>query len=781
MFLLALLLQQSATPSVDTTLHSGRAGHTTVAPPRLTGEIVLDGKLDEPQWQVAARLGGFSQLLPVDGVAAADTTEIRVWYSTTALYIGVHAIDRSGTIRATLATRDQIFNDDNVQIYLSTFNDGRQATVFAVNPFGVQADGALNESGAVSCGYSNCAAVTRQQPNLSPDFVWNSKGIVTPDGYDVEIRIPFKSIRFQSGKVQTWGINILRVVQRTGQQETWTATRMGASSFLTQSGQLTGLTGIDAGHTLDLVPTVTTTDNAGPTGADGHWDSHAGRPQLGGDLAYGITPNLTLHATAHPDFSQVESDVTQFQFDPRQALFYPEKRPFFLDGIEQFDAPANLIYTRNIVQPIFAGKVTGKVGDNQIGALAAIDERGASAYGDNPVFGILRASHDLGPGSRVGVTWTEQHDGPETNRVLAADSRVVFGGINAVAVSGALAHDDADGIVHNAPLWAASYRRNGRNFRMNYSVSGIADSFVTRSGFVSQTGVANAQLSNSYTWLRPAGRLQSLTGEVVLGGFWRYDAFVHGGSILNRQLHFNLNSAFRGGWAAGLGYYHESFGYDSTIYTQYRIRQPDGSFTPFTGNQMRLPNNDYVFSANTPTWKHFDFGAFVLAGLDDENYKEWASGRIVIANLNMDIRPTDHLRLNVAYNDSRDYRPSDGSRVSLQDVIVGTLEYQISRAFQLRVIPQYSIDARDSLHDDSRTNLPLYIVGVDGVPVRAAAYDHRALQANFLFTYLPNPGTVIYVGYGSVSQRPDYFGAAQLGEVQRSLFVKLSYLFRMRG
>src|SRR5262249_9032827 len=151
-------------------------------------------------------------------------TEVLVWYSAKAIHIGVRAFDATGTVRANLSNRDQIFSDDNVQLFLSTFNDGRQATFFAVNPLGVQGDGALNERGATGCGGGgfNCSAQTREFPDLSQDFVWESKGHLTPWGYEVELRIPFKSVRMQQAKSQTWGINVLRVVQRSGQEQTWT-------------------------------------------------------------------------------------------------------------------------------------------------------------------------------------------------------------------------------------------------------------------------------------------------------------------------------------------------------------------------------------------------------------------------------------------------------------------------------------------------------------------------------------------------------------------------------
>ncbi len=539
---LAILLQGPPKPLIS--VHSGRLGQIAVTPPRLSGTVIIDGSLDEPQWQSAAVLTGFSQLTPVDGVAATDSTEILAWYSATALYIGVRAMDSAGAVHATLATRDAIATDDNVQIYLSTFNDGRQALFFAVNPFGVQADGALNENGAVQCNGPFCATTSRQQPDLSQDFVWDSKGRITPTGYEVEIRIPFRSIRFQSGKVQSWGINVVRVVQRSGQEQSWTRVRQGASSFLSQSGRLDSLAGLEAGHVLDVVPTLTMSVDGSPSAPGQPFAYTRGNPQVGGDLRYGLTPNLTLHATAHPDFSQVESDVTQFSFDPRQSVFYPEKRPFFLDGSEQFNAPGNLIYTRRIEQPVFADKLTGKIGDNQVGVLTAVDDRAASGYGDNPLFAMLRGTHDLGPGSSIGMLWTEQHDGSETNRVVEADGRLVLGKINSFTFNGALAYDDTSGHGDTAPLWGVGYRRDGQHFKASYTVSGIAPDFVTRSGFITQPGVGNIVLDQGYTWLWQHHTIEALTADAAFKGDYHYTDLVHGGPMLNKKLYLNLSARF---------------------------------------------------------------------------------------------------------------------------------------------------------------------------------------------------------------------------------------------
>lgn len=781
--LLAMTLGVDTLPQSDPIFYHGRSGPLLVRTPRLTGEVTIDGQLTEPMWREAAVLTGFSQYTPVDGEPAADSTEVYIWYSTTALHVGIRAFAPPGTVNSTLSDRDRVGADDNVQIFLSTFDDGRQATWFAVNPLGVQADGALNESGRAGvCGGFNCADATRQPPDQSQDFVWESKGRLTAEGFEVEIRIPFKSIRFQRAKTQTWGINILRVVQHSAQEQTWTPARRGAASFLAQSGKLAGLDDLDAGLVLDVVPTLTSRVDGTPSASDGRWVYVGGRPDVGGNIRFGITPNLTLNATANPDFSQVESDAGQFAFDPRQALRFAERRPFFLDGIEQFDAPGGLIYTRRIVQPVFAGKLTGKVGGTQLGILAAVDDAVASRHGENPRFAVVRLSRDLAAGSRLGVLWTEQQDGPDHNRVLDVDGAVILGKIHSFTVQGAWARDERAGVVTSAPMWNAGYRRNGRAFRARYAINAVDGKFITRTGLLNRTGLVVVNAAHSYSWLRPARTLESITGEVVLDGSWRYDDFVGGREVQDRKLHVNLNSRWKGGWNAGASILDENFGYEPSIYTKYRLQSADGTLRPFTGSP-RIPNRDYLLSGSTPGFQNGSANFFVVWG-KDENFFEWASGDIIFLQGSVNLRPTDQLRVNLSYNHQQVNRPSDGSRVSLQIVPRARVEYQLTRALRFRLVSQYTIETRDSLRDNSRTELPIVFVGSGGSVSRAAAFRDGRLSNDVLLSYFPNPGTVVYLGYGSSHiERADAFDPRErrLERTTDGVFVKLSYLWRVRG
>src|SRR3954471_22438169 len=255
--LLELLLVSSAAITDTSLVYNGRNGQLDVRIPQLEGDVAIDGKLTEPVWLEAAVLTGFSQFSPTDGVPAADTTEILVWYSPTAIHFGIRAFEAHGPVHATLADRDRIAADDHIQILLSTFNDGRQASVFAVNPFGVQSDGVLVETGATSGNGFNNAVVKREAADLNPDFVFDSKGRLTAYGYEVEVRIPFKSLRFQPMKEQRWGINVTRQVQHSGEEDSWVPARRASASFLAQSGHLVGLTELRRGLVLEFNPSLT--------------------------------------------------------------------------------------------------------------------------------------------------------------------------------------------------------------------------------------------------------------------------------------------------------------------------------------------------------------------------------------------------------------------------------------------------------------------------------------------------------------------------------------------
>src|SRR5213078_3858131 len=252
--LLALLqtpatVEQAQPRPVAHAVYNGRANETSVRPPKTEPrgeEITLDGALDEPVWRDAALLTGFSLYAPIDQRPAPDSTEVLVWYSSTAIYFGVRAFEPHGGeagVHATLADRDRIGGDDNVEIHLDTFHDQRRAFVFIVNPLGVQADGMKSEAG----GFIPGSNVMPGQNDLSADFLWQSTGRVTPWGFEVEIRVPFKSLRYAARDVQDWGVQVQRNIQHSGYQQTWTPARKASASFIAQEGTLVGLSDMHHG------------------------------------------------------------------------------------------------------------------------------------------------------------------------------------------------------------------------------------------------------------------------------------------------------------------------------------------------------------------------------------------------------------------------------------------------------------------------------------------------------------------------------------------------------
>ena len=777
---LAIALTSPGEPHAGT-VYDGRRGSLAVSTPRDAAAIEVDGVLNEPVWRKAALLTGFSQYFPTDGVAARDSTEVFVFYTPTALHVGIRAYAPAGTVRHNLADRDKITADDNVQLFLGTYNDSRQAMLFAVNPLGIQSDGVLIETGAVQGGgFSGGLVRTREAADLAPDYVWKSKGHVTDYGYEVEIQIPFKSLRYGSGSEQQWQLNVVRTVQATGHEETWAPTTRAGASFLTQSGRLTGLRDLSRGLTVDLIPTVTSSAVGVPS--SGRWGYGSSRPELGGSVRWGITSNLTLSGTANPDFSQVEADATQFTYDPRVQVFFAERRPFFLESQEQFSAPSRLIYTRRITQPVAATKLTGKLNGFDIGLLSAIDNREASVDGSrSPVFNVLRVQRDVGKQSRIGLVYTDKMEGDRYNRVVGIDGRLVRG---IVSVQGQYANSftGQPGITTSAPLFTLSTNVTGRRFGAQYSVNGIAPQFDAQSGFIARTGIANVNLVNRFTFLgKPGALLEAITPEIAWLNSFRYDDFVRGGPVQDEKLHFRGNARFRGGWSAGAQLLLERFSYDRDLYANYVYIEPapSGVDTVAYRGTPNLVNVDWVVSTTSPEFKRFSFNSFLLLGVD-ENFPEWSSAKVGIANLGLNVRPTDQLRISGTWNYEFYNRRTDGTRVLTRNVPRVRVEYQVTRQVFVRIIGEVARLQQDSLRDDSRTNLPVYFRGSNGALTRAAAFDRLRGRLDFLFSYLPTPGTVVYFGYGNTSRADRPGGTRDLQPNRDVFFAKLSYLFRLR-
>ncbi|OYV66300.1 MAG: hypothetical protein B7Z72_11590, partial [Gemmatimonadetes bacterium 21-71-4] len=289
-------------------------------------------------------------------------------------------------------------------------------------------------------------------------------------------------LRFAGGKVQTWGINVLRRVQHSGYQDSWAPVVRASASFMNQSGWLDGLTGIKRGLVLDLTPVATERVNGAPDTTGAY--RYASSPELGLDVHYGITPNLSLDGTVNPDFSQVEADVGQVTLNQRFALFYPEKRPFFLDGLELLDTPNQLIYTRRIASLDAGAKLAGKVGPWTIATIVSSDATSESATGSHPLFGITRLRYDLGPTSNLGFVGTTREDGGQFSRLAGADVHIVHSKLYYVELQGVASWLlDSTGF-HRGTLTQATWDRTGRNWGFHLNGTGVAPDFNAAAGIV---------------------------------------------------------------------------------------------------------------------------------------------------------------------------------------------------------------------------------------------------------------------------------------------------------
>ncbi len=727
--------------------------------PRIAGaEVRIDGVLDEPVWRQAVRLTGFWQYQPVDGRPAEEQTEVLVWYAPDAIHFGVIAHDRNpAAIRATVADRDNIDNDDHVILDLDTFHDRRRAFSFGVNPLGAQSDGVRSE------GSGQASSLTPGSTDLNPDFTWESKGRITDQGYEIEIRIPFKSLRYPSGGRQTWGFNVTRVVKRTGYTDTWTDVRRANASFLGQEGALGGLHDLKRGVAIEAQPFVTATANGYRDEATGTYHREDINPDAGLNFRLGFT-SYALDATINPDFSQVESDAGQVTVNERFALFFPEKRPFFLEGIELFGTPQTLVYTRRIVNPKGGAKLTGKFGQLGVAHLTAVDE---TADG-NAWFNITRLRRDFGSNSIAGVSFTNRDQGDAHNRVVAGDFRYVWGLYYAQMQYGASFTSDSAG-SRNAPIWLAEWDRTGRSWGFNYQLNAQGAGFDDQAGFVNRlrSGVVNGHFFNRITFYGARGAL--LENLTLFGGperTWLYDKFGFR-PALEGDDYVDVTFHLRGGWDLNGHVQRDFVDFQDSTYADYTVGGaagpaygPDDDFSGFTG----------LVQVTTPTWQLFSGNLSYKRGRA-AIFEEGTTGRSWVLTGELNLRPASTVRIAATGTVFRLDR-LDGSEFARSTIPRLKVEYQPSRALFFRAIGEYRSERRAALVDPA-TGQPLF---VDGTP--QAQTDFNGLRVDLLASLEPTPGTVAFLGYGSSMESDAEFNWSRLHRINDGFFLKLAYQMR---
>jgi hypothetical protein len=687
----------------------------------------IDGKIEDPIWQESLVLESFTQYEPQEGSEPTEKTMVYIGYDSKNLYIAVRAFDSNPkAVRACLTKRDSVFGDDVITVYLDTFNDKKRAFVFQVNPCGVQVDGIYTETRRRGRGRGGGGGGGFFGFDRNFDTYFITEANMDEQGYTVEMAIPFKSLRFPNTPNQVWGLQIMRNIQRKNEEIYWHPRSRDVNGFLIQSGTLEVQGQIEKGKNFEIMPVLT-----GLKAMDSKADTDPGI-----NLKYGITSDLTADLTVNPDFSQIEADMPQIDVNQRYALYYPEKRPFFMEGKDFFDTPFELVYTRNIVNPLLGAKLTGKVGKLTMGFMSAYDETPPeidNPWEDDPdiegyegFVNVFRLKQDLYSESHLGFILTDKEMGPSWssitgnyNRVAGFDGHFKFWNYYRLSfqVVGSQTKwgEDKTGVI---PAMAFNFSRRARHLTFSLDYNHIPDDFEAALGFFRRKDIRSLRARVGYAFLpmneyvvdiRPSLEYRrvydfsdTLTDEEIQLGFmmtgWR-NSFIYGGYSFELERY------------GGIDFHRKSF--RSWIRSE-PLAWLNASF-------------------------NFSFGDSIY--YDDDPYLGYKTS----FGFTLTLKPLTNLRLFYTFRNDNFYENRGGERVYKVDIISQRISYQLNRHLSIRLITDYN-----NYHNDFYMSL--------------------------LFSYELRPGTVFYFGIDD-NQTQDDSGIYKVEG--RFVFVKFSYWWRI--
>jgi len=736
-------------------LIAGEDSLFTVTIPRFEGSVIIDGILDDALWKEAASIKNFYTYRPVDGQPADEQTAVLLGYGPSSLYIAFICFDSTPyNIRSTICNRDEIKDDDNIVLYLDTFNSGKEAYIFSFNPYGIQADGVV---------------VDMSPEDYTPDYVHFSEGRLFKKGYIIEAEIPFKSLRFPQDKNMVWGISVGRTIQHLDQDNIWPAISRNSTTFVPQFGKLHGLKDISPGKNIEILPEFT----ASKFGKmDYETCSLTDEPvdyQLGLNLKIGLLSNLTLDLAYNPDFSQVEANPDLIDVNRRFPLYFEEKRPFFLEGVTIFQTPLQAVYTRRLVNPLLAVKMTGNVGSGyEIGLLGDIDEyygskeflaervlefsQTDSTFDDSAFYDmykgkksfhtIVRLRKEIYDYSKIGAIYTDMRLQDTFSRTYGIDGDLLIAGEYSLTFQ-ALQSETRDLLLNykNDPAFLVNLYRGTRTFNFQLFYTDIFPDFEMANGFLQrdpdyrelgaqvwydirsddafiylarpaiyltqmydhdkQEPIKNGRRIENY--VAPSLTLQT-RGQISVSGtyFRQFEDYLGYGFNLDQYLidissHtlpwlYALSSVY---WGDGI-YYDAPYLGQEPFLGNTRTINWGLEFKPISNWATRLSGNHYVFKGNNQEF---------------------------VANVNQDI-----LRLRTVF--------------------------QFTKEIYLRIILEQNNDEDD-------------------------------LDVNILAGWEPSPGTVLFLGYNDYYTRNQLFlkaiGKTKLDYTRfaQGLFFKFSYLVRL--
>ncbi len=727
-----------------------KAGEVPFRVPLIETAVQIDAILDEEAWQKAIKVDANIEVRPGENIPAPVKTEARLAYDKENLYVAIIAYDPNPSkIRAHISERDKISSDDWVLILFDTFNDQQRTYDFMCNPLGIQYD--LIETPTGSGEY---------------DVIWDSDGRITPEGYIVEMAIPFSSLPFQNSRDdQIWGFDVVRSYPRTVRHHIGAFPRDRSNNcYMCQALKLVGFKEVKPGKNLELDPTfsaLVTQEREDIT--SGSFKEKDRNIEPGITARWGITPNMMLSATLNPDFSHVEVDAAQIDINTKFPLYYSEKRPFFLEGAEIFRGLFNLVHTRTLAEPEWGIKVTGKEGKHTLGFFSAHDRVTPLVFpgsegGNNTTLStkslgsVLRYKYDVGESSFIGATVTDREADEYHNRLVSIDGDLKFTpkdrfSFQAVASNSAYPQDIVEEFDQPYEDFSGSaYRVSYNHHTDKYSVFGryeeVDPDFRADMGFMTRAGYDYNEIGGEYLWRQGPGHWYNLIA-------------LYAGHEMRR----------------------DSLG--NTLYEVY-------------GSQLFY---------NGPL--ESSFGIYSASGKEGYNGKEYDADVFFVWG---GIRPNGSTTLNFEINagDQIDY---DNSRPGKQYTVSAMVEQKVGRHFTLTVDHKFQrmavnsiklydanvSNARLTYHFNRRTFLRLNLQHVDYsrnldnyLEEKREDFDAktRNLYSQLLFSYQINPQTVFYLGYSDNYRNRDY--TDELGRLDNSLiqtnrtfFTKIGYAWRL--
>jgi hypothetical protein len=702
------------------------AGGEFFRPLRIAAAPAIDGRLDDPAWREAPSVELAKTFIPDFGRDGSERTVAFMAYDAENLYFAFKCYDRDpGKIKASVANRDTIRPDDWICINLDTFNDQQSLYAFYVNPLGIQTD----------------SRFASNVEDFSVDLVWTSAGRLDPDGYSVEIKLPFKSIRYAGRRRVEMSIFFERFISRRSEHTSYPALDPARGYFFLTQMMPLELEDIKRYTLLEVLPAYTYRDGAERVdgvmaGAAGVHDGH-----LTGKL--GLTSQLILDATYNPDFSQIEADAGQVDVNLRYDLYYPEKRPFFLEGSEMFqfstgtvnDPLSAVVYTRTIIDPRVGFKLSGKIGKKDtLASIFALDESpsGEPAWlpGDDKyaTFGVLRYKRALAGDSYLGVFSAGRSYGGGFNEVGGADgqirlsksSQMSFHGFGSWT-QGASGAPTADGLA-----LGADYLYDTRDLGLSVTFYDISRDFDAATGYLTRQGVAGLHAS-------------------LLPRFYPRSGFF-------RKVVLNMSVAAVKDLPSGFFETNDALGITVLLPGNTTVVGLARYSTEVFLTE-RFDTSGGLVQLVSQLTKSFSLRALYSRSNAIRYVAEPYSGYGNRASAQVTFKPSEKFDLtaNLTYSDFT--RGSTGEKEYDYAIWRGRLGYQPNKYLQFRAVVEYNTFRRQMLTD-------------------------------FLASFVYVPGTVLQLGYGSLYDRTawidgEYRDADRFLEMKRGLFIKASYLWRL--